>query len=302
MHPAIMSFLQSRREHFYRVETTVSGKSIVTPRGWEDLSKMLYLYEQNGLETDEDLIIQYLQNAKTAKEFTVYLDLFNKYKEEYPVDAILDGGYSDEITERVSGAGFDEVYTLIGLLISSVAGDIRKCMEERHVLELVRSCIRRYREEAREGLPPSENIGRIIESLEKGRVSGLRSHSLTRSESDRVLRAVSSLHELAPDIAASEHYEETYELIREKYGKQIEAHNERAEAAKKKLDNLFKFAEKCWGEDKELLLITTEITADPDCAGFISIFGSDEYHKHSKNLLLGEKDAGIDQQIAELDL
>ena len=91
MHPAVMSFLQSKRNHFYHVETTVSGKSIVTPRGWEDLSKMLLLYEKNGIEADEDLIVQYLQNNSTAKEFNVYLGLFNKYKEEYPVDAILNG-------------------------------------------------------------------------------------------------------------------------------------------------------------------------------------------------------------------
>ena len=84
MHPAVMSFLQSKRNHFYHVETTVSGKSIVTPRGWEDLSKILLLYEHNGLEADEDLMVQYLQNAKTAKEFAVYYDLYNKYRTEYP--------------------------------------------------------------------------------------------------------------------------------------------------------------------------------------------------------------------------
>ena len=78
IHPAVMSFLQSKKNHFYHVETTVSGKSIVTPRGWEDLSKMLQLYEKNGIEADEDLIIQYLQNSSTAKEFNVYLSLFNK--------------------------------------------------------------------------------------------------------------------------------------------------------------------------------------------------------------------------------
>ena len=43
---------------------------------------MLYLYEQNSLEVDEDLIIQYLQDQAAAKEFAVYYDLFNKYRTE----------------------------------------------------------------------------------------------------------------------------------------------------------------------------------------------------------------------------
>ena len=62
VHPAVMTFLDIKKSYFYNVETTVDGKSLVTPRGWEDLSKMLHLFEQNGLKVDEDLIIQYLQN------------------------------------------------------------------------------------------------------------------------------------------------------------------------------------------------------------------------------------------------
>ena len=144
VHPAVLSFLQSRKNHFYHVETTVSGKSIVTPRGWEDLSKMLQLYEQNGISADEDLIVQYLQNGKTAREFSVYLDLFNKYKEEYPVDAILEGKIPEGMTERASEAGFDEVYTLIGLMLSSVKADVHEIMEDRRLLESVRLCVQEY--------------------------------------------------------------------------------------------------------------------------------------------------------------
>ena len=105
---------------------------------------MLQLYEKNGIEADEDLIVQYLQNRKTAKEFAVYLDLFNKYKEEYPVDAILEGEIPDEMAERASGAGFDEVYTLIGLMLSNVKDDVHERMEERRLFESVKLCIKEY--------------------------------------------------------------------------------------------------------------------------------------------------------------
>ena len=72
VHPAVMTFLDIKKACFYSVETTVEGKNLVTPRGWEDLSKMLLLFEQNNLNADEDLMIQYLQNRKIAKEFAVY--------------------------------------------------------------------------------------------------------------------------------------------------------------------------------------------------------------------------------------
>lgn len=74
---------------FYKVETTVDGKSFVTARGWDDLSQMIILYEKNNLKVDEKLIGQYLQNKKIAKGFAVYYDLFNKYKSDYQVTVKL---------------------------------------------------------------------------------------------------------------------------------------------------------------------------------------------------------------------
>lgn len=41
MHPAILSYLELRNNCFYRMETTIDGKQFATPRGWEDLSRMM---------------------------------------------------------------------------------------------------------------------------------------------------------------------------------------------------------------------------------------------------------------------
>lgn len=41
IHGAILSYLEIRREHFYRVETTADGLQFVTARGWEDLSELM---------------------------------------------------------------------------------------------------------------------------------------------------------------------------------------------------------------------------------------------------------------------
>ena len=158
IHPAVTTFLQSKRNRFYSVETTVSGRSIVTPRGWEDLSKMLYLYEQNSLEVDEDLIIQYLQDQAAAKEFAVYYDLFNKYRTEYPVEDILLGKATGEMIGQAADAGFDEVYTLIGLLLSNVRTDIRACNTEEKVIDELRACLKAYAEEDPGEKTPQERL------------------------------------------------------------------------------------------------------------------------------------------------
>ena len=58
VHPAVMTYLNIKKDDFYKVETTVEGKRFVTARGWEDLSKMIQLYEENGLTVDEKLVGQ----------------------------------------------------------------------------------------------------------------------------------------------------------------------------------------------------------------------------------------------------
>ena len=48
VHDAILSFLDLKPESFYTVKNTAEGKVFVTARGWEDLSKLLYVYEALG--------------------------------------------------------------------------------------------------------------------------------------------------------------------------------------------------------------------------------------------------------------
>jgi hypothetical protein len=105
------------------------------------------------------------------------------------------------------------------------------------------------------------------------------------------------------DLAAeASDYEASFEAIRGAYAKLVTAHNEKAEHTRSRMDNMFRFAEKCWGEDKEMLMAATELTADPDSVSFISIYGCDEYFRHNKGLLLDERDIEIKKQIEELGL
>ena len=49
VHPAILSYLTARPQNFCQVETTVDGPVFATPRGWEDLSRFLTVYEKLGI-------------------------------------------------------------------------------------------------------------------------------------------------------------------------------------------------------------------------------------------------------------
>lgn len=61
IHNAVVSYLDLKKEHFYCMEMTSRGRDFVTARGWEDLSEILTLYEEEQLPVDETLVGQYLR-------------------------------------------------------------------------------------------------------------------------------------------------------------------------------------------------------------------------------------------------
>lgn len=57
-----------------------------------------------GMDEDaywgELLVGQYLQDEEVAGNFSVYYNLYRKYRTDYQVDAILEGREPEEIRER----------------------------------------------------------------------------------------------------------------------------------------------------------------------------------------------------------
>ncbi len=147
VHSAILTYLEIRKADFYTVESTVEGKSFVTARGWEDLSKMIFLYEELALPTDQKLVGQYLQNRRIAHEFAIYYDLYNKYKTDYQIDRILAGETGDDLARRAAAAKFDERLSLLGLLLDAVNLDMRSCLESGSLIDLLFSSLKAIKSE-----------------------------------------------------------------------------------------------------------------------------------------------------------
>ena len=125
IHGAILSYLEIRREHFYRVETTADGLQFVTARGWEDLSELMQVYESLGIPVDRQVVEQYLQLPQVASDFANYLQLYNKYKQVYRVDELLSGTWEPVRASELRDAPFDEKLGVLGLLLSRLADGAR---------------------------------------------------------------------------------------------------------------------------------------------------------------------------------
>ena len=78
VHPAIIAYLDVKNSDFYIIENTPDGKFFVTARGWEDLSRIMHLFEDKGFPVDLSLIEQYIQVASVAADFADYYETFKK--------------------------------------------------------------------------------------------------------------------------------------------------------------------------------------------------------------------------------
>ncbi len=305
VHAAIITYLDIKKGDFYKVETAVDGKSFVTARGWSDLSEMIKLYELNGITVDENLIGQYLQNKKIAKEFAVYYDLFNKYKSDYQIDQILAGKEPEDIRERARKAKFDERLSLLGLLLDGVISHLRDIRnEETSLLELLES-LKYVRQQAAK---PDSDIVSAVDSqikLKKQKLdAGKRAANISASDelaintSIKLLESMKSLllTERPADAASG------FKLLKKEYDSRLKDLSKQADQAKKILSNVFHFCEDVFADGQEILILVTELTISYYGAHFISRYGCDEYFQHNKELLFYERQKKLIAEVENLEL
>lgn len=330
LHTAILNFLELKKEYFYRIETTVDGRSYVTARGWEDLSEILSLYEEEGMKVDETLVEQYLRNDKIVREFTAYYDLFHQYKRTYQIEEILDGTASEQTVERAGLAAFDERLSLLGMLLDKIISEIRENMETGDYLtglfqglqKMKAFCEKKEKEEA--GTPKTgcsdtekaagkENIQTdadtlrsMLEEQANARKKQLelmqRAGNLSDGERRKGNRIIRFLRERgkALYLAENKNCQEAFLIIKEEFEKELSEMKQETMKIKDRLEQLFFFAENAFPEGNEMLILVTELTVNESSARFISRFGCEAYQKHNMRLMLSERQELLQEEIKEL--
>ena len=120
IHNAILSYLDIRPQNFYRVEADVDGLKFVTARGWEDMSSLMYVYEELGISINAGVVGEFLHIEDIAEDFAAYYDLYNKYRDDYGINNILAGNATSDIYRRMINADYDERLTVVNLLLDTL--------------------------------------------------------------------------------------------------------------------------------------------------------------------------------------
>ena len=291
IHPAILAYLEIRKDYFYRMETTVDGRAFVTARGWEDLSRLIQVYEKLGKEIDREVIFQYLQHLKIAKDFANYYELYKKYKEDYGIERILQGQFAQETIGRLKFAAFDERLSVVGLL----NGKISEMVKESYRLDAFVTELFGWLKQLKEG----KTLSQVLEEVRTGLEQKKKTEQLGKEQEHMLIDIISTL-ERYENISRKEHLdpEAEFDRIRHEFAKETEAREKQIEKTENAMNNAFIFMEETFGESQEMVIFVTELNVNYYSVWFIRENGCDKYYQYNKGLLFDEQQEAI---LSELD-
>lgn len=306
IHGSVISYLDIHKDNFYRMETTVDGKRFVTARGWQDLSEMIYAYEKLGLTMDQEVIIQYLQHARVAKDFANYLELYYKYKSDYQIDEILQGTIRPGTLNKLKFAPFDEHLEVVGLLLTRMAENFRKNYEldcqVADLFETLKRFKKRLDQPAYEAMTGEQILSELLEKekrdVERKAQAGQNEKELRRRYRKVFLQIEEYVKLLAENRDCSR--EGQFTVVQEAFAKEADALERDTASVAEQLEYAFDFMEAAFGESQEMVVFITELSVNANAVWFLQENECPRYYMYNKSLLFEDQQAAIKRQLNDI--
>ena len=300
LHGAVVSYLDIKKDNFYRIETTPEGLQFATARGWEDLSELILAYEKLGLRVDREVVGQYIQLPRVAKDFANYLELYYKYQKTYHVEDILQGTWSAVTVSQLRAAPFDEKISVMGLILSRLSEESRRTRRQDALATALHGDLTELK-----GRLEAEAPAALLEELARRRQAELKREKeagrLDREQRDLHLAAITVLEDYRTRLAKEEiPAAEAMDALRTWFGGEVERREKLGGETGVMFDNAFRFLEATFAQNQELVLFVTEVTAGYDTSWFVENFGCDAYFRHNKELLFDSTRQKLSREILEL--
>ena len=285
------------RKNFYRMENTVDGRIFATARGWEDLSRLIQVYETLNKEVDREVVYQYIQHPMIAKDFAAYLALYNKYKTDYAVEDLLQGKWSQLTIQKIRNASLDEHLSLVGLL----NGKLSQLFTEYYLMDSYVTKLYKYMVYYRDNLADI-SLKAICQKAADDLETARKSELLTANEEKTLLRVNAFLEKIWMELEGlTQSEQDIYEKVKAAFSAEADSLEEQTEAASQTLQNVFDFMEAAFGDSQEMVAFITELNANFYSIWFIRENGSDQYYRHNKGLLFDDRQKLILGQMEELE-
>ena len=309
VHGAITSYLEIKKDRFYFVKQDIEGKRYVTARSWEDLSKLLQVYEELQYPLEKELCQEYLADPEVAEDFALYYSLYQKYREIYHVPDILEGAEIKE-TRVFLEAPFDEKLSLLSLLTDALQNAFADYVKKKELLSRIFRFLKSVKEKLSE-VSVSQALEEEIKRQRKRMATLKEARMLSKKEESLRLQLIQMLGDFysalkernsTEDIGNREDRKENeadFSFIKDCFRVKEEERQQEVEKTGKMLSNALNFLGNTFGEGQELLLFLSELTKSPYALSFLSDVGNETYSRYNQYLLLKDKQKALQEEVKE---
>ena len=283
-------------------DTEIDDKYFVTARGWEDLSRILYVYEELGTTVTEDLIRQYLQDPVIAQAFSAYYDLYNKYRNVYRVPEIL-GGTAGADTTGIRTAPFDEKLSLLGLLIDALNQEFQTYAHDLAVQKILFSQLTELRGRLQGTDADAVSELTALQDQMRDRLTRQKTAKMISREEEKISRsALGIMADLIRELTLSRTGDsrQDFGLLKTRFQEMEAARQERIRETGDHLTNTFSYLSSVFGEGQEMVIFLSELAAGYYSLKFVSECGNDAYYRYNKLLLLRDRREQLQADVMDL--
>lgn len=304
VHNAVLSYLDIKKESFYSVKNTTEGKVFITARGWEDLSKIIYVYEKLNKKIDFQVASQYLQNMKIAKDFASYLELYYKYKADYSIADILQGKTKESYVDRLRVASFDEKLGVISLILGALNDGFKEVEKKDAFVTKLHEMLKEVKEVIfADDKKAEESLESFIKMKQK-HLQVKKVGKLLKADEERAeQRLIETLEGYLKSVRlkSSKTQEDAFNIIKEEFNAEVLKRQQSIEKASESLENSFDFMERVFGESQEMVVFVTELNSGYYSIKFINENGCVKFYQYNKNLLFKQQQKAITEEIDKIN-
>lgn len=306
LHGALLSYLELRPKNFYRVEADVDGLQFVTARGWEDLSNLLLLYEEMQISVNEETVYEFLRHRDVAEDVAVYIDLYQKYQEDYGIDQILQGRVKTSVYTRLYQAAFDERISVVNLLLDGLLLLFQEVSQQKYLTDIWYGFLKEYRSMSETSKQSPEQLYKqLVEQKQEEMEAKKRAGFLGRMEMDNLEQLLEQWKKGEPEVGQS--MQKAFEQAKTGFDSQRQLLEQKEREAGDALEHAFDFMEHAFGNapvseggqmlknsrdtkgSQEMVIFVTELTLSPEASMFLAGHSCERYLKYNQELLIGTR-------------
>ena len=295
VHYAVISYLKSKKDNFYKIETTENGKSFVTARGWDDLSQMIQVYEHEDIEVDRQLISQYLQNEYIAQDFVDYYEIYSRYRKDYNITEILKGNVDDKAKARSAKAKTPEKIAVTHLLLDEIVPEIIDAENDSNVITGLHTILRN----SIDSFKKPDDMMTVINDIKSRYRSELSSKIMSQNELNTMKKLIAILEE---EYRLALGQSNVADIIKSDFNERVEQTDNKMKSVSTYIDNMFIFISTYFKDNTALTTAVREMTGNHYIASFLANNPNEQYTKYCSLLYVDQRKTDLKNKISNLSL